>query len=186
MDTTLVGRSIVLRPFTVDQISDKYLAWLTDPAVNHFSRRRDMPPETAANAIAYLQSRGPEERVFAIVHRDLGHVGNISYGPIDRTNQRSQVGIMIGEPNAWGIGIGTEAVYLITRHLFEDHNLHRVEAGSSNPAFTRLAEKLGWVVEGVERERARIGGKFFSETLVSQLHHEFVRRPELESISTDR
>jgi [ribosomal protein S5]-alanine N-acetyltransferase len=186
MVTNLVGRSIVLRPFTVDQITDRYRAWLTDPVVNYFSRRRNMPPETAANAVAYLQSRGPEEKIFAILHADFGHVGNISYGPIDRVNERSQVGIFIGEPKAWGRGIGTEAVYLVARHLFEDQNLHRVEAGSSNPAFIRLSEKLGWVVEGVERDRTKIDGNYFSETLVAQLRHEFDRRPEFEPAATER
>ncbi len=180
MQTILEGRTVVLRPFSVDMITERYLAWLTDPIVNHYSRRRNMPPETASNAIAYLNSRGPEEKVFGIFHKELGHVGNIGYGPIDRINQRSHIGVMIGEPKAWGRGIGPEAVYLVTRHLFEDRALHRVEAGSANPAFVRLAQKIGWTVEGVLRQRAKIGAEYFSETLVAQLRDDFVRRPEYE------
>ena len=180
MTGDLTGRTVVLRPFTLEMISERYLAWLTDPVVNHYSRRRNMPPETAANAIAYLESRGPEEKVFAIIHQDLGHVGNTSYGPIDRINDRSTIGIMIGEPEAWGRGIGSEALYLLTRHLFEDLGVHRVEAGSANPAFARLAQKVGWSIEGIARERARVGSEYFTETHLAQLSHEFVRRPEFE------
>ena len=180
MDTILEGRTVVLRPFTADMITGQYLAWLTDPVVNHHSRRRNMPPETAGNAVAYLESRGHEEKVFGIFHREFGHIGNIGCGPIDRINERSHIGIMIGEPKAWGRGIGPEAVYLLTRHLLEDHGLHRVEAGSANPAFVRLARKIGWTVEGVQRERAKIGEEYFSETIVAQLLDDFVRRPEYE------
>ena len=44
----------------------------------------------------------------------------------------------------------------------------------------KLAEKLGWTIEGVERDRFRIDDSFVSETLLSQLYNEFRVMPELE------
>ena len=131
-------------------------------------------------AMTYIRKQGPDEAVFSIHHPDYGHVGNISYGPIEWENLRSQLGIMIGEHQLWSRGIGTEAVYLVTKFLFTKKKLHRVEAGTANIAFVKLAEKLGWTIEGVERDRFRIDDSFVSETLLSQLYNEFRVMPELE------
>lgn len=127
-----------------------------------------------------MQNLGPNEEVLSIFHNEHGHVGNIGYGPIDWNNSHSQIGIMIGERSLWSRGIGTEAVYLVTKFLFNEKKLHRVEAGTANIAFIQLTKKLGWTVEGVERDRFRVDASFVSETLVSQLSHEFRIIQELE------
>ena len=180
----LRGRNLALERFSQQNINPKYLGWLSEPIVNYYSRRRNAPVPDFKEAIVYMQNLGPNEEVFSILHNEHGHVGNIGYGPIDWNNSHSQIGIMIGEQELWSQGIGTEAVYLVTKYLFTEKKLHRVEAGSANTAFVRLAEKLGWTVEGVERDRFRIENTFVSETLVSQLNHEFRLIPSLEPKAT--
>jgi RimJ/RimL family protein N-acetyltransferase len=71
-------------------------------------------------------------------------------------------------------------MYLVTRHLFEDRALNRVDAGSANPAFIRMVRKLGWRQEGVLLQRANIGGCLLDWTLVAQLAAEFKHRSEFE------
>ena len=176
----LKGRNLTLEEFTPDKINAKYLEWLNNPIVNYYTRRRHMSVQGFEEALAYIRSQGSGEAVFAIQHPEHGHVGNISYGPIEWEYLRSQLGIMIGEHNLWSRGIGTEAVYLVTKFLFTEKKLHRVEAGTANIAFVKLAEKLGWTIEGVERDRFRLDDSFVSETLLSQLHNEFRVMAELE------
>ena len=176
----LVGARLVLRPFRPEDISERYLDWLADPDVNRYSRRLGQPRPTRAEARRWLDEREPEEFVYAVTSDELGHVGNIKAGPIDRANSRADISILIGERRAWNAGVGAEAVYLVTRHLFLDHGLARVDAGSGNPAFLRLVEKLGWGVEEVLTARVQIGGEWVDWTLVAQHRDEFRRRPEYE------
>lgn len=170
-----------LIPFTADMITDRYLDWLAGDEVNKFSRRFGQARPTAAEAHSWLRGLSAAEHVLAILDPECGHVGNIKYGPIDRENARADLSILVGEYGSWNRGIGTEATYLVSRHLFEAVGLNRIDAGSSNPAFIRMVEKLGWHREGVLRQRVRIGGRFVDWTLVAQLAAEFRRRPELEA-----
>ena len=170
------GRSLSLRRFTPDQVDERYLSWLNDPQVNAFSRRLGTTT-SLSEAKAYLAGLHADACVLAIRHATLGHVGNIKYGPIDRANARADISILIGEPATWGKSIGREAVYLLTRHLFQVEGLSRVDAGSGNPAFLRMVQSLGWRIEGCQRARVKIQGQFIDWTLVALLRTEFVERP---------
>ena len=177
----LRGRHVILAPFRIDDISERYLSWLNDPVVNAYSRRRQARKAAdRASAIQYLANLEPDEVVLAVHTAADGHVGNVKYGPVDRDNLRADISILIGERPVWGQGLGAEAVYLVTRYLLETLGLHRVDAGSNNPAFLRMVEKLGWRVEGVLRERVRVGDTFRDHILVAQLSTEFRRRSEYE------
>lgn len=167
----LIGRRVTLVPFGPDRITDRYVAWLNDPEVNAYSRRKGVHT-TAADAGRYLSSLRDDEHVLAIL---VGgeHVGNVKYGPVDWQNACADISILVGERAIWGQGIGAETVYLVSRHLLTDVGLNRVHADSFNPAFLRLVDRLGWRIEGVLRERVRLGDHFFDDTVVSLLAREF-------------
>ncbi len=167
----LSGRWVTLVSFGPDQITDRYVAWLNDPEVNAYSRRKGLRI-TAEDAGRYLSSLRADEHVLAIL-REGEHVGNVKFGPIDWQNACADISILVGERRAWGQGIGTEAVYLVSRHLLKTLGLNRVHADSFNPAFLGLVGKLGWRVEGVLRERVRLDGRFVDDTVVSLLAREF-------------
>lgn len=130
---------------------------------------------TAVEAAAYLSTRGQDEVILAIETPEEGHVGNIKFGPIDREDSRADIAILIGERSVWGKGIGEEAVYLVTRHLFENEGLARVDAGTTNPAFLRLVEKLGW-----RRETESGDSEDMPYTTIRLLATEYCREPAIE------
>lgn len=178
---TLIGHRLTLRPFEPSQIHSRYLAWLNDPMVNAYSQRRDSPPIGKADARRFLESLRADEVVLAIDYGRLGHVGNVKYGPIDWVNRCADISILIGERSVWGKGVGAESVYLVTRYLFEQLALNRVDAGTRNPAFLRLVEKLDWKIEGVRRRGIFTSDGYRDQVLVGQLATEFTRRPEYEA-----
>ncbi len=182
----LRGARVRLSPFGADRITQRYLDWLSDPVVNEYSRRRGMPAVTRDQAFEYLSHLQPDENVLTIEASSYGHIGNIKYGPVDRVNRRSDIAIMIGEKAAWGSGYGMEAVYLVTRWLFEVEGLARVDAGSGNPAFLRLVEMLGWTVEGDQPKRIRIGGRTLDWTTVALLARDFRRIPQFDYREEER
>lgn len=167
----LVGAQVTLVPFSPEHLSQRYVDWLNDPEVNAHSRRKGVR-STVDDARRYMASLRPDEVVLAILVGDR-HVGNVKLGPVDWDNACADISILVGERGVWGKGIGAEAVYLVGRHLLKEVGLNRVYADSRNPAFLRLVEKLGWRVEGVQRERLRVDGRFHDNTLVSLLAREF-------------
>lgn len=176
------GARVSLRPFDAPQISDRYLAWLNDPEVNRLSRRGGQAT-TEADARRYLASLGRDEAIYGIHARALGHVGNLKIGPVDWGNSRTDLSIVVGEKQAWGRGVGTEAIYLASRFVFETLRLNRIDAGSGNPAFVRAVTKLSWTAEGTQRERVRLASGFVDWTLLAQLRREFRRIPQFEASS---
>lgn len=176
----LAGRRVRLEPLTERHLTECYLGWLNDPMVNAYSRRRDVR-SSLDDARAYLASLRTDEHVLAILTEAEGHVGNIKFGPIDWQNACADISILIGAREVWGQGIGAEAMYLVGRYLLTGIGLNRVHADSCNPAFLKLVSKLGWQIEGVLRERVRLGDTFHDDTVVSLLAREFRPIPAFEA-----
>ena len=69
-------------------------------------------------------------------------------------HRRAEIGYQIFNDQNWGKGIMSEAMKAVIEYGFGTMNLHRIEAfiGSENKASLRLAEKNGFVKEGVLKE----------------------------------
>lgn len=168
----LKGRNLFLRPLLERDLNLNYVSWLNDPQVNEFSRR-SLLPTNEIEAKKYISTLDSNDIVLAICLKNGKHVGNIKFGPIDWVNRSAEISILIGEKNEWGKGYGSEAIYLISKHLFQKLNLVRIEAGTINPAFSRAVEKLGWKKEGVLRKAFFINGEYKDIIRLSILQEEF-------------
>ena len=64
-----------------------------------------------------------------------------------------ELGISLFDTGDRGRGLGTDAVRLLTRHLFENEDADRVQASTwvENRAMRRVFEKLGFTEEGTLR-----------------------------------
>ena len=77
----------------------------------------------------------------------------------------------------WNQGYATQAIYLVSKHLFHTLQMRCIGADSCNPAFiASVTQKLGWTLEGTLRNRM-LNGDYY---LVGQLASEFKSRPEYE------
>lgn len=169
----LIGRRLGLRPLSRGDFAGGYLSWLNDPEVNAYSGRR-FRPVSEADAERYLASLGGDAQVLAICLLDEHrHIGNIKYGPVDWPNRCAEIEILIGDKAQWGKGYATEAIGLVTAHLFTVLRLHRVEAKSANPGFIRAVEKQGWTREGALRGRMLLKDGWTDYVLYSILEDEF-------------
>ncbi|MGE0228288.1 MAG: GNAT family N-acetyltransferase [Dehalococcoidia bacterium] len=93
-------------------------------------------------------------------------------------NRRAELGIVIGDPDYWDGGYGTDAVRTLCRFGFEEMNLHRIEleAFAENARARRVYERLGFVVEGARRDGWYQGGHYQDVILMGLLEGEL--RPE--------
>jgi len=105
------------------------------------------------------------------------HIGNISIWHISRLGRTAEVGYWI-RTDETGTGIATEATAALVDTGFAELGLHKItlRIARGNKASERIADKLGFVKEGVLRDELRIRGVWVDHTLYSLLEHERVRR----------
>lgn len=102
------------------------------------------------------------------------HVGNISIWPTSRRERAGEVGYWISSSET-GKGIATEAATLVLTVGFEEMALHRVtmRIAVGNAASERVAQKLGFVHEGLLRKEVMVGGEWLDHTLWAMLEDEY-------------
>lgn len=105
------------------------------------------------------------------------HVGNISVWHVSRPFRVGEMGYWIRSDET-SSGVGTEVAARLLEVAFDDLRMHRVvlRIAIGNRPSERIAEKLGFTVEGVLREEIKVGGTWLDHTVYSLLEDEFERR----------
>jgi [ribosomal protein S5]-alanine N-acetyltransferase len=141
--------------FLLDEagVSQSYVDWLNDTSVNRYLESRfsvhslESTREFVRNCLSDPSTLllGIRARVF-----DGRHVGNIKLGPIDWRHGLGEVGILVGEPAAWGRGIGCDAIRLLASIAERELKLSKLSAGcyASNVGSERAFLKAGFQIEG--------------------------------------
>lgn len=160
----LNGENIYLRPLKMEDAHGDYPDWLNDQGVCKYNSHGETlyTPEMAH---AYIESvtNNSAYKVFAIcTQSEDRHIGNIALQQISHKNRSAEFAILIGEPSAYGKGVGFEAGKLILDYAFAVLKLHRVYCGTheENIAMKHLALKLGMQEEGRRQEAIFKNGKF--------------------------
>ncbi len=96
-----------------------------------------------------------------VIDADGVAVGSVSLFGSDELARHAEVGIAL-VPEARGRGIGTAAIARMVEFAFVRRNLRRVhlEAIASNVGAIRVYEKVGFLVEGRQREHAWVRGAY--------------------------
>ncbi len=102
------------------------------------------------------------------------HIGNISIWPVSRRDQSGEIGYWI-KTSETGTGIATEAVTAVLAVGFEEMALHRItlRIAVGNVPSERIAEKLGFVHEGLLRKEVLVAGEWIDHTLWAMLEEEY-------------
>lgn len=104
----------------------------------------------------------------------LGAIRLHTLNPVDK---RAQIAIGILDPDALGKGFGTEAMQVLAAHAFDTMGLHRLGCRvlDFNDRAIAAYEKVGFVVEGREREAALIGSEWHDDLIMGLISRELVR-----------
>ncbi len=142
-------RSARLRPWEPERDAAAVLAAF------HASRdlHRQAPPlATLADARGYLEAIAPDALAIEL---DGEAVGGIMAAEREPRHGTAWMSYWLA-PAARGRGLASRALDTRSRQLFAE-GLHRLELGAraNNPASIAVAERAGYVHEGVERERLR-------------------------------
>ena len=156
-----------------ENVSDAYVGWLADPEINQFLESR-FAVHDHASVGAFVSNMLESSGNLLLGIRDRGldrHVGNIKLGPIDRHHGLGEIGIMIGDREAWGRGIGSSAIDRVVAIAAQDLGLRKLSAGcyASNVGSKRAFEKAGFAVEAVRRQHYLLDGRPEDAILLGKL-----------------
>lgn len=128
---------------------------LDDPDVVRFTRIPEpVPPGFARSWLAAYEDARDEgtREAFAILDEDGCFLGVAVVPRIDRETRTAELGYVTAAA-ARGRGVATEALLRLTEWAFAEQGMERLELLISvdNPGSQRVAERAGYVREGVLR-----------------------------------
>jgi RimJ/RimL family protein N-acetyltransferase len=161
--------AIRLRPFTLDDVP-AIVAACQDPEIPRWT---SVPsPYAEPDAIAWLESTNEEK--FAVVDSKSGELlGSIGF--LARGDGKAEVGYWV-KREARGRGVATRALELLARWMFvADEELGRLQlqADVENRSSQRVAEKAGFVREGILRSSLALKGERRDVVMYSLVREDF-------------
>lgn len=178
---TLEGARVRLRAHRDDDLDDLH-AVHSDPAVmRYWSTPAWTEVERTRERLALAQAGNDPDAclAWAIAGRDDDRlIGGVTVFRIDRAQGRAEVGYAL-RSSAWGRGHAQEALRLALAYAFQALALRRIEADIDprNLASCRLVERLGFVREGLLRERWCVAGERQDTALYGLLARDFIAAP---------
>src|SRR3989344_1577445 len=157
------GERVYLRTLTPDDASEEYAAWLNDPTVNQYLETRSI---TLPKLREYIEEKDKSDDAifFGIFWKENNkHVGNVKLEPVNFAQGVATMGILIGDKNYWGKGVGTEATNLITNYALATLRIAEVNLGvmATNVAAIRVYEKCGYVIDSIEEKSINHDGLLY-------------------------
>lgn len=100
--------------------------------------------------------------------------GSVRLKDIDKIDRKAKIGYFIGHQFT-GRGIATSAVSTVLEYCFGPLNLNRIElrCASGNEPSKRVAERLGFIREGVLRQEEYLNGVFVDQNVYGLLSIDF-------------
>jgi RimJ/RimL family protein N-acetyltransferase len=166
------GEKVALGPLEKSLLSD-YRRWIND-----FETVRTLGaaprPMTAEQEEAWYEGRTKtEDEIHFTIYAlpDLTPIGLTALHNVNHRNRSADFGIIIGEPDYRGHGLGTETVCLVLDYAFTALGLHNVMLSvyEFNRAGRRAYEKAGFQEIGRRRECRFMGGDMWDEIFMEQL-----------------
>lgn len=147
------GRQVQLRPLCESDATQQYASWLNDTTVNQYLETRSV---TVKELQEYIRTKraAPDVLFLGIFCCDTGkHIGNVKLEPIDSKKKTAMMGLLIGDKEYWGKGVGTEVTNLITDIAFNKLGLKEVTLGviPENKPAIRVYEKCGFKILKVNK-----------------------------------
>lgn len=161
----LAGRFVELVPFDLDAHGPALYAASHGPESEAIFAY--LPNGPYADYAAFAAYYGPaaerdDPLLFAIIDKATGvAVGHATYLRIDPPNRTIEVGHILYTPALMRTPGGTEAMYLMARHVFETLGYRRYEwkCNALNAPSRRAAERYGFRFEGLFRHHMIIKGR---------------------------
>ena len=144
-------KRLLIKPFSKNYLTKKYISWLNNPKVVRFSEQRHKT-HTLQSCQKYLNSfKNSPHYFWAIIVKTPPekHIGNL-VARVDKFNKTADLSILIGDTTVWGKGYGTEAWRAVVNFLFNKLKFRKITAGTLavNKPMLKVMEKSGMINDG--------------------------------------
>jgi [ribosomal protein S5]-alanine N-acetyltransferase len=145
----IFSRRFLLRELTENDVTERYLSWLSDAAAKRFIVAA-ANTKSLSDLKRYVQKRiGREDILFlGIFEKATGlHIGNIKYEPVNTNSGYAVMGILIGDPDSRGRGVAAEVLRTSALWLREHRRIKRILLGvnQNNATAIKAYEKVGFI-----------------------------------------
>ena len=180
---TLIGRYVMLEPLDADHSAGLMAALDEDDqdALQRYTADPVCGDEGELAALLAQKKAADNAQYFACVDHIAGKVlGFAGLLRADCTNRVIEIGNLLFAAGLRRKRGGTEAVYLLLRHVFEDLGYRRLEwkCDSLNVRSRNAALRYGFSFEGVFRQHMMVKGRNRDTAWFSMLDYEWSARRE--------
>jgi [ribosomal protein S5]-alanine N-acetyltransferase len=173
----LNGKRTRIRPIEEGDIDTLFL-WYNDEEINYWSSGA-WPLNTLQNKDQliekFLDSPSDIYRYAILNDNDL-LIGTIGFKEINVPGRSVTLFVVIGDKAYWGQGYGTDAIITFVRFLFNQWNFHRIslDTWDENIRAIKAYQKVGFKIEGRQREARFVLGDYHDAILMGLLRDEFL------------
>lgn len=167
--------TLSLRPLCSSDIAERQRIGLFAEIQQMYGRDGETRPMTDQEAREWAH----DDRQLWIVELDGRMIGQVTLKMIDQEHRRGQVGVGLFHPDDLGQGYGTQALGTLLASVFNDTDelayLHRAQLRvlKINERAQASYRKLGFQVEGTERETCFLGGEWHDDLIMAVLEEDY-------------
>lgn len=162
MEVLTSGKKVVLRD-SLPADMDTHIRWLNHGEWRRYDAPWERPASMTADEISTKRKKFLETCMQELpMPRNRATIATLENKPLGWVNRYADqrrpeawfVGIDMCEDDYLNRGYGAEALGLWIQHLFTNSEIHRIglDTWSFNPRMMHVAEKVGFVYEGAQRE----------------------------------
>lgn len=167
MQTTLILRSsrLYLRMLSETDATATYAGWLNDPEVNRFLATKHATIPELQEYIRIKNSKDDTLLFGIFLNEGDKHIGTIKLEPIEPTQKRATIAIMIGDKDHWGKGLAMEAMQLLMDYSFKELGVREMHLGviGQNTSAIKVYKKLGFIEVQRKLHSVQYGNEVFDQ-----------------------
>ena len=158
-------KKINLRSIKQEDVYGNWWGWFNDPEVTLYMNK-GVKNNTIEDQLAFYNKvvSSDNNLVLAICdHKTNKHIGTTGLHNISWLRGNAQFGIIIGEKDYWGVGVGSKAWRMIINYGFENLKLKLIDTKifSKNLASIKIAEKCGFQTIKLLKNDVEKNGKMY-------------------------
>jgi RimJ/RimL family protein N-acetyltransferase len=165
----VVGKEIILRAIEKTDLP-LLQQWSNNPEIQYWLGGWHTPTsQLVMNEWFEKITRDNNNLRFAIDHKKLGLIGTANIVDINWKDKNAFHGMLLGDKDIRGKGIGVDVVMTIMKYAFEEIGLERLDGSviEYNIGSLKLyIDKCGWEKEGVKKNWYFRKNKFWDKVIV--------------------
>jgi len=166
------GKKVILRPLSSKDI-EKTVQWRNNMNLKNLILMHPFPvPLELEREYMECQLTSTDNKVVLLGIEDKSNQKLIGYTKlynIDWIHRTAYFGIVIGDKDARGKGIGKETTQLMIKYAFKNLNLRKIllEVVKNNERAINLYKKIGFETEGILKDQVFIDGSYYSVLIMT-------------------